>query len=82
MKSFSPFFLNFRHGSKSVILAIFQKSADWLDWPYPVSAALHFRPWKYFSGKSFFFLINYKLKTPSAEMACFWVFRMRYVQAV
>ena len=28
------------HGLKSAILAIFQKSADWLDWPCPVSAAL------------------------------------------
>jgi hypothetical protein len=27
------------HGLKSAILAIFQKSADWLDWPCPVSAA-------------------------------------------
>ena len=28
------------HGLKSAILAIFQKSTDWLDWPCPVSAAL------------------------------------------
>ena len=28
------------HGLKSAILAIFQISADWLDWPCPVSAAL------------------------------------------
>ena len=31
---------NFMHGLKSAILAIFQKSADWLDWPCPVSVAL------------------------------------------
>ena len=31
------------HGLKSAILAIFLKSADWLKWPCPVSAALHFR---------------------------------------
>jgi hypothetical protein len=31
------------HGLKSAILAISQKLADWLDWPWPVSAALHFR---------------------------------------
>ena len=31
------------HGLKSAILAIFQKLADWLDWPCPVSAALNFR---------------------------------------
>ena len=28
------------YGLKSAILAIFQKLADWLDWPCPVSAAL------------------------------------------
>jgi hypothetical protein len=28
------------HGFKSAILAIFQKLADWLDWPWPVSAVL------------------------------------------
>ena len=28
------------HGLKSAILAIFQKSPDWLHWPYPVIAAL------------------------------------------
>jgi hypothetical protein len=32
--------LNFKHGLKSAILAFFQKSADCLDWPCPVSAAL------------------------------------------
>ena len=31
---------NFLHGLKSAILAIFHKSADRLDWPCPVSAAL------------------------------------------
>ena len=35
---------NCMHGLKSAILAIFQKWADWLDWPCPVSGALHFRP--------------------------------------
>jgi hypothetical protein len=33
----------FMQGLKSAILAIFQKSADWLDWPCPISAALNFR---------------------------------------
>ena len=28
------------HGLKSPVLTIFQKSADWLDWPCPVAAAL------------------------------------------
>ena len=37
-------FFNCMHSLKSAILAIFQKLADWLDWPCPVSAALHFRP--------------------------------------
>ena len=37
---------NSMHGLKSAILAIFQKLADWLDWPCPVGAALHFRPYK------------------------------------
>ena len=32
------------HGLKSAILAIFQKSAHWLDWQCPVSAALQNRP--------------------------------------
>jgi hypothetical protein len=41
MKSFGPpKKSNSMHGLKSAILAIFQKSADWLDWPCPVSAAL------------------------------------------
>ena len=38
------FFLKSMHGLKSAILSISQKLADWLDWPCPVSAALHFRP--------------------------------------
>jgi hypothetical protein len=37
-------FFNRIHGLKSAILAIFQKLADWLDWPCPVGAALHFSP--------------------------------------
>ena len=32
---------NYMHGLKSAILAIFQKLANWLDWPCPVSAAAH-----------------------------------------
>ena len=35
---------NFMQGLKSAILVIFQKSANWLDWPCPISAALHFHP--------------------------------------
>ena len=36
------------HGLKSAILAISQKLADWLDWPCPVRAALHFHLLKLF----------------------------------
>ena len=39
---------NFIHGLKSAILAIFQKSATWLDWPCPVSAALQNCPQDFF----------------------------------
>jgi hypothetical protein len=39
------------YGLKSDILAIFQKSADWLDWPCPVSAALQ-------NGSQDFFLFS------------------------
>ena len=40
VRQMKSFFSNFMHGLKRAILAIFQKSADWLDWPCPVSAAL------------------------------------------
>jgi hypothetical protein len=40
MKSFGQKKFKFHAGIKSDILAIFQKLADWLDWPCPVSAAL------------------------------------------
>jgi len=43
------------HGLKSAILAIFQKSADWLDWPCPVSAALQN------GSKDFFSHLNFHL---------------------
>ena len=49
------FFSNFMHGLKSAILAIFQKSADWLDWPCPVSAALHFYSLDFFLFSIFIF---------------------------
>ena len=40
------------HGLKSAILAIFQKSANWLDWPCPVSAAVK-------NGSQEFFFLFY-----------------------
>ena len=43
---------NFTNGLKIAILAIFLKLADWLDWPIPVSVALHFCSEDYF----FYFL--------------------------
>jgi hypothetical protein len=51
--------LNSMHGLKKAILAIFQKSANWLDWPCPVGAALQNRPqdilsFFYFNFHSFF----------------------------
>ena len=49
---------NVMHGLKSAILAIFQKSADWLDWldwPCPVSPALQN------SSQDLFFSFTFKL---------------------
>ena len=46
----------FTHGLKSAILAIFQRSADWLDWPCPVNAALNFH------SQDFFYILIYFLK--------------------
>ena len=43
------------HGLKSAILEMFQKSADWLDWPSPFSAALQN------GSQDFFFLYYYIL---------------------
>jgi hypothetical protein len=43
------------HGLKSEILAVCQKSADWLDWPCPVSAALHFYSLDFFLFSIFIF---------------------------
>jgi len=52
------------HGLKSAILANFQKSADWLDWPCPVSAALQNRPQDiFFSFKFKFSSISFKYET-------------------
>jgi hypothetical protein len=52
----------FGHGLKSAILAIFQKSANWLGWPCPVSAALQNRPQDFFFSFIFSFtFLNMKL---------------------
>jgi hypothetical protein len=54
------------HGLKSAISAIFQKSADWLDWPctVTVSVAVYFRSQDIFS--IFIYFSNMK---PSSEEA-------------
>jgi hypothetical protein len=36
------------HGLKSAIWQFYKKLADWLDWPYPVIAALQNRPQDFF----------------------------------
>ena len=65
------------HGLKSAILAIFQKSADWLDWPCPVSAALKNRPHDLFSLFYILIFISFLNMKPSAvcstlrHKACF-----------
>ena len=50
------------HGLKSGILAIFQKSANWLDWPCPVSAALQNRPQDLFF-LYYIFIYSFKYET-------------------
>ena len=51
------------HGLKSAILAIFQKSANWLDWPCPVSAALQNRSQDLFSLLYFDFHLFFEYET-------------------
>ena len=72
LSHFGYFFSNFMHGLKSAILAIFQKSADWLG---PVSAALYFCPKK----KKLKYFFSNQLWTKNTF---FWVFKMRYKQCV
>ena len=45
-------------GIKSAILAIFQNSADWLDWPCPVSAALQNGSQDFFSLSFLEFIVQ------------------------
>ena len=67
------------HGLKSAILAIFQKSADWLDWPCPVSAALHIRSQDLFCLLLFSILIDfYEYETIAEEAPVVWPFRSRF----
>ena len=58
----------FMHGLKSDILAI-QKTADWLDWPCPVSAALQNGSQEFFLSFIFKFLSIFLNMKPSSEVA-------------
>ena len=59
------------HGLKSDSLAIFQKSANWLDWPCPVSAAFQNRPQDFFY---LFYIFIYFLKYETIVRSCAWSF--------
>ena len=70
------------HGLKSAILAIFQKLADWLDWPCPVSAALQNDSQDFFFSLIFkFSYIFLNMKTLS-EVAPGLLFIQIQIQAV
>ena len=63
IKSSGPKKFRFHAWVKSAILAIFQKSANWLDWPFPVSAVLQnwlqdffFLCYMYFNFNLFFWI--------------------------
>ena len=69
------------HGFKSAILAIFQKSADWLDWPCPVSAALQNGSQDFFFSFIFkYFFIFLKMKPLSEAVPGLFSFRSRSKQ--
>ena len=56
------------HGLKSAILAIFQKLANWLDWPCPGSAALQNRRQDLFSLLYFKFHLFFLNMKPLSEV--------------
>ena len=66
----------FMQGLKSTILANFPEIADWLDWPCPISAALHYasiendRKWLYQ-----ILPITYESKWPAELMPGLMLFR-------
>ena len=70
MKSFGQKKSNFMHELKSAILAILQESADWLDWPSPVKAAVKKRL-KIFS-RLYFHLLFLNMKPLSEIVLIFW----------
>ena len=66
------------HGLKSAILTIFKKSANWLDWPCPVSAALQNRPQDFFSLLYFNFQLYFYISNHcQKQRLVFWSFRSR-----
>ena len=73
--------IKFHARAKSATLAIFQKSADWLDWPCPVSAALQTAIKIFFSLLYFNFTLFFLHMKPLSEVAPgFWSFRSRSKQ--
>ena len=71
------------HGLKSAILAIFQKSADLLDWPCPVSEALQNGSQEFFFLFYILILINfskYETIVGISKRLVFWSFRSRFKQ--
>ena len=81
MKSFGPKKSTFMHGLKSAIWAIFQKSADWLDWPCPFSAAVHFRSQDFFLFSILIFIYFFKYETIVIKNACCLVIQIQ-IQAL
>ena len=60
------------YGLKSAILPIFQKSADWLDWPCPVRAALQNGSQEFFFSYILIFIYFFKYETIVRNTA--WLF--------
>ena len=74
--------MNKVHVLKTAILAIFQKSANWLDWPCPVSAALQNHPQDLcFSFKSSFSFIFLNMRPLSEAVPSILVIQIQ-IQAV
>ena len=72
---------NYMHGSKSAILTIFQKSADWLDWLCPISTALQNGSQDIFFPFIFYFPFFLDMKPLSKVAPCLLVIQIQ-IQAV
>ena len=70
------------HGLKSAILAIFQKSANWLDWPCPVIAALQNRTQDLFFLFYILIFIYFLNMKPLSEVATGLLVVQIQIQAV